>query len=180
MSSNVKASNGLEFECIQSDITNQPDLDVVVNAANERLMPGGGVAGAIHRAAGPELAEACAPLAPIQPGEAVMTEGFGLPNGHIIHCLGPVYGVDEPSDSLLANCYRHAVQLTEQHGLTSVGFPALSAGAFGYPMEPAARVAFGTLLAETERLASVRLIRFVLFSERDRELHQKVLDELVS
>jgi len=180
MSSNVKTSNGLEFECIQGDITNQPDLDVVVNAANARLMPGGGVAGAIHRAAGPELAEACAPLAPIQPGEAVMTEGFGLPNSHIIHCLGPVYGVDEPSDSLLADCYRHAVQLAEQHELKSVGFPALSTGAFGYPMEAAARVAFATLLAEAERLASVQLIRFVLFNERDRELHQRVLDELAA
>lgn len=180
MSARFESTNGVGFECIQGDITIQPDLDVVVNAANARLMPGGGVAGAIHRAAGPELAEACAPLAPIQPGEAVMTEGFGLPNGHIIHCLGPVYGVDEPSDSLLADCYRHAVRLAEQHGLTSVGFPALSTGAFGYPLEPAARVAFGTLLAEAERLASVRLIRFVLFSERDRELHQKVLDDLVS
>lgn len=175
-----KMKNRFRIECIQGDITNQPDLDVVVNAANARLMPGGGVAGAIHRAAGPELAEACAPLAPIQPGEAVMTEGFGLPNSHIIHCLGPVYGVDEPSDSLLADCYRHAVQLAEQHGLKSVGFPALSTGAFGYPLEAAARVAFATLLAEVECLASVQLIRFVLFSERDRELHQRVLDELAA
>ncbi|GGY86048.1 macro domain-containing protein [Marinobacter zhanjiangensis] len=172
--------NGIEFECTQGDITNQPDLDVVVNAANAQLMPGGGVAGAIHRAAGPDLARACEKLAPIRPGEAVITEGFGLPNAHIIHCLGPVYGVDEPSDRLLADCYRNGVQLAEKHGLSSIGFPAMSTGAFGYPMEAAARVAFATLQAEAASLSSVKRIRFVLFSDRDAELHQRVLDESVN
>lgn len=171
--------NGIEFECMQGDITDQPDLDVVVNAANAQLMPGGGVAGAIHRAAGPELARACEPLAPIRPGQAVITEGFGLPNAHIIHCLGPVYGVDEPSDALLADCYRNGVQLADKNGLSSIGFPAMSTGAFGYPMEPAARIAFTTLLAETAGLSSVKHIRFVLFSNRDAELHQRVLAEVV-
>lgn len=174
----VHSHRGVQFECIQGDITDQPDLDVVVNAANAQLMPGGGVAGAIHRAAGPELARACEPLAPIRTGEAVITEGFGLPNERIIHCLGPVYGVDEPSDRLLADCYRNGVQLAEKHGLSSIGFPAMSTGAFGYPMEPAARVAFSTLLTEADSLSSVKRIRFVLFGDRDAELHQRVLDEL--
>jgi O-acetyl-ADP-ribose deacetylase (regulator of RNase III) len=169
--------NGIEFECRQGDITDQADLDVVVNAANAPLMPGGGVAGAIHRAAGPELARACEPLAPIRPGEAVITGGFGLPNAHIIHCLGPVYGVDEPSDTLLADCYRNGGQLAEKHGLSSIGFPAMSTGAFGYPMEAAARVAFSTLLSLTDQLSSVRRIRFVLFSGDDEALHEQVLAE---
>ncbi|MFC4257925.1 macro domain-containing protein [Marinobacter lacisalsi] len=179
MSDQCKTKNGIQIECIQGDITKQPDLDAVVNAANAQLMSGGGVAGAIHRAAGPELARACEPLAPIRPGQAVITEGFGLPNAHIIHCLGPVYGVDEPSDALLADCYRNGVQLAEKQGLSSIGFPAMSTGAFGYPMEPAARIAFSTLLAEAASLFSVKRIRFVLFSNRDAELHQRVLAEVV-
>ncbi|MFD2667199.1 macro domain-containing protein [Halomonas halophila] len=109
-------------------------------------MSGGGVAGALHRAAGPELAEACAPLAPIHPGEAVITDAFGLPNRHVIHCLGPVYGVDEPSDALLADCYRHALELAQRHDIESLAFPALSTGAFGYPAAEAARIALSTVL----------------------------------
>lgn len=179
MSDSARTANGVRFECVQGDITDQADLDAVVNAANAQLMPGGGVAGAIHRAAGPDLARACEPLAPIRPGQAVITEGFGLPNAHIIHCLGPVYGVDEPSDALLADCYRNGVQLAEKHGLSSIGFPAMSTGAFGYPMEPAAKIAFSTLLAEAGSLSSVKHIRFVLFSNTDAELHQRVLSELM-
>lgn len=178
MTQPVHAPNGVQFECVTGDITRQSDLDAVVNAANAQLMPGGGVAGAIHRAAGPELARDCERLAPIRPGEAVLTRGFGLANDHIIHCLGPVYGVDEPSDTLLADCYRNAVELADQHGLTAIGFPALSTGAFGYPMEAAARVAFATLLKQAGGLSSVKRIRFVLFSEEDRALHQRVLAEL--
>lgn len=179
MSDQVEIKNGIHIECVQGDITNQPDLDVIVNAANAQLMTGGGVAGAIHRAAGPELARACAPLAPIRPGEAVITEGFGLPNAYVIHCLGPVYGVDEPSDRLLGDCYRDGVLLADKHGLSSIGFPALSTGAFGYPMGPAAKVAFSTLVSAADRFSSVRLIRFVLFSGEDMELHQQVLREVL-
>lgn len=105
---------------------------------------GGGAAGAIHRAAGPGLAEECRPLAPIRPGEAVITGAQNLPNRYVIHCLGPVYGVDEPADELLASSYRSALELAEQNQIRSVAFPAISTGAFGYPMEPAARVAFET------------------------------------
>ena len=180
MSDQIETDNGIRIQCTQGDITRQPDLDVVVNAANAQLMPGGGVAGAIHRAAGPALARACEPLAPIRPGEAVITEGFGLPNAHIIHCLGPVYGVDEPSDTLLGDCYRNAALLAEKHGLSSIGFPALSTGAFGYPMGPAATVAFQALLSVAGQLSSVRLIRFVLFSGEDTELHRQMLREVVA
>lgn len=169
--------HGIDIECIQGDITRQSDLDAVVNAANAQLMPGGGVAGAIHKAAGPELARVCESLAPIRPGEAVITDAFNLPNSHVIHCLGPVYGADEPCDQLLADCYRNALRVAEKQGLASVGFPALSTGAFGYPMEDAAKVALSTVLAEAGGLSSVKRVRFVLFSDSDSQLHQRVLDE---
>jgi O-acetyl-ADP-ribose deacetylase len=168
----------LLIECVQGDIVRQADMDAIVNAANAELMPGGGVAGAVHRAAGPELAIECRPLAPIAPGEAVITGAHRLPNRHVIHCLGPVHGRDEPADRLLASCYREALRLAEEHHLASVAFPALSTGAFGYPMEPAARVALGTVAAEAPRLASVRHVRFVLHARSDLAIHEAVLKEL--
>lgn len=167
-------------ECVQGDITRQPDMDAVVNAANAQLMPGGGVAGAIHRAAGPGLAEECRPLAPIAPGEAAITGAHRLPNSHVIHCLGPVYGRDEPADQLLASCYRQALYLADNSRLASVAFPAISTGVFGYPMEPAARVAIGTVLAEAPALKSVAHVRFVLHAASDLAVHQAVLEELAS
>lgn len=150
------------------DITRQDDLDCIVNAANAQLMPGGGVAGAVHRAAGPELADASRVLAPISPGQAVITPGFGLPNPHVVHCLGPVYGVDHPADRLLASCYRQALELAVDHGIRSIGFPAISTGAFGYPFEDAARVTRDVMRAELPGLTGVELIRFVFFSDADR------------
>jgi O-acetyl-ADP-ribose deacetylase len=166
------------IECVQGNITNQPDMEAIVNAANAELRSGGGVAGAIHRAAGPGLEEECRPLAPIRPGQAVITTAHNLPNRYVIHCLGPVYGVDRPSDSLLASCYRHALRLAEQNTISSLAFPALSTGAFGYPMEPAARVAFTTILEELPTLSAVKRIRFVLFSEADRRTHLRILREV--
>lgn len=162
-------------EAIVGDITRQGDLDAVVNAANAELMPGGGVAGAIHRAAGPELARACAPLAPIAPGEAVITDGFGLPNRRIIHCLGPRYGLDEPAAELLAACYRNALLLAEGDGVTSIGFPALSTGAFGYPPAEAAAIAWRSVRETLAGMESPpRRVRFVLFSDRDRQHFEAV------
>lgn len=141
---------------------------------------GGGVAGAIHRAAGPGLAEETRPLAPISPGECVITGGHDLLNAHVIHCLGPVYGRDEPSAAFLADCYRHALRTADEQGLGSLAFPAISTGAFGYPMRSAAEVALGVVLEEAERLSSVRLIRFVLYSQRALDVHVEVLDELAA
>ena len=169
---------GVAVECVRGDISDQRDIAAVVNAANAELLPGGGVAGAIHRAAGPGLAEECRPLAPLRPGEAVMTGGHGLVNGAVIHALGPVYGRDKPSDELLAECYRNALRLAEENRLDSIAFPALSTGAFGYPPEAATEVAIGTVLRAAEGLASVRLIRFVLFGERDLEVHETTLTRL--
>lgn len=165
-------------ETVQGDIANQPDLDAIVNAANAELRIGGGVAGAIHRAAGPGLEKECIPLGPIRPGDAVISSGHNLPNSHVIHCLGPVYGRDEPSDQLLASCYRQALQLADQHGIARLGFPAISTGVFGYPLAEAAQVALQTIRDTAPALKRVSLIRFVLFSDADLAVFDKVLKEL--
>ena len=170
----------ITIEVSQGDITRQKDVQAIVNAANAELKTGGGVAGAIHRAAGPELENETRELAPIRPGEAVITSAHRLPNAHIIHCLGPVYGKDTPSDKLLAACYEKALGLAEKHTLSSIAFPAISTGAFGYPMEEAAEVAFNTVIAWAKALESVKLVRFVLFSSSDYEVHAKKLEELTS
>ncbi|MDX1624869.1 MAG: macro domain-containing protein [Wenzhouxiangellaceae bacterium] len=156
------------------DITRQEDLEAVVNAANAELMPGGGVAGAIHSVAGPGLAEACRPLAPIEPGEAVITEAFDLPNEYVIHALGPRYGIDEPSDELLESAYRHVVALCRDRDISSVGIPAISAGAFGYPLDDAARIAVETVRREApEELEAV----FVLFDEDTEAVFRDALGD---
>ena len=165
-------------ECVRGDITSQDDVDVVVNAANARLGPGGGVAGAIHRSAGPGLAEEAMPLGPIEPGEAVITGAHGLPNCYVVHTLGPVYGQDRPEAELLARCYRNSLTLAEEKRLGSIAFPAISTGIFGYPVEEAAVVALGTVREEAEGLGHVRMVRFVLHSPSDLEAHEKVLAEL--
>jgi O-acetyl-ADP-ribose deacetylase len=170
--------HGVTIECVRGDITAQEDVAAIVNAANAGLRSGGGVAGAIHRAAGPELERETRPLAPIRPGEAVMTGGHNLPNRHVIHALGPVYGQDRPEAEILANCYRNSLALAEKNGIDSVAFPAISTGVFGYPVEGAARVALKTVVEEAERLERVRLVRFVLFGEKDFEVHKKILPEI--
>ena len=174
----VKVEN-VTIECVGGDIVRQDGFDAVVNAANAQLLPGGGVAGAIHRGAGPGLVEECRPLAPIQPGQAVITTGCALPNPYVIHSLGPVYGVDEPADRLLGDCYRNALQLADEKGLSSIAFPAISTGAFGYPIGAAARVALGAVLELTTKLVNIRRIRFVLLGKNDLEIHEKVLKELL-
>jgi O-acetyl-ADP-ribose deacetylase (regulator of RNase III) len=166
------------IECVRGDITRQSGIECIVNAANAQLASGGGVAGAIHRAAGPGLAAECRPLAPIRPGEAVMTGGHALPNRYVIHCLGPVWGRDEPADALLASCYRNALRLAEAKGIASIAFPAISTGVFRFPVERAAEVALGTVLQAAPQLAKVRHVRFVLFGEDDCRIHAQTLTTL--
>lgn len=170
--------HGVNLELALGDITQQHDIQAVVNAANAQLLPGGGVAGAIHRAAGPELVAACAPLAPLRPGDVVMTPAFNLPNEKVIHCLGPVYGQDKPSAQLLALCYQAALSLADRNGIKSIAFPALSTGSFGYPLGEAAEVALGAVLGMADQLEQVKLVRFVLFDEAARELHGQKLARL--
>lgn len=171
--------DGVLIECVSGNIAHQPDMEAVVNAANAQLRPGGGVAGALHAAAGPGLAEEGRALAPISPGQAVITGGHRLPNRHVIHCLGPVYGRDEPADTLLADCYRNALRLAEEHHVRSVAFPALSTGIFGFPKEKAAPIAVGTVLDALPWLRQVRHIRFVIYSEDDLQLYLRVLKERI-
>jgi len=170
--------DNVSVDCIQGDISKQEGVEAIVNATNAQLKTGGGVAGAIHNAAGTGLAEECEPMAPIKPGEAVISGAHDLPNKYVIHCLGPVYGQDEPSDKLLANCYANALQLAEEHSISSVAYPAISTGIFGYPMKEAANVAFSTIKDITPNLNSVKEIRFVLYSQSDLELHRQVMNEV--
>lgn len=171
--------SGLELECIQGNIAAQNNITAVVNAANAWLRKGGGVAGALHSAAGPGLEEECRPLAPIKPGEAVITGGHNLPNRYVIHVLGPVYGRDKPEDELLSNCYRNALKLADSYAIDSIAFPSISTGVFGYPMQEAAEVAFRTVIETVPELKKVKKVRFVLYSKKDLEIHTAVLSRLL-
>ena len=171
--------SGVKIECVQGDIASQDGFGVVVNAANSQLRMGGGVAGAIHRAAGSELEEECRALAPIKPGEAVITSAYNLPNSYVVHCLGPIYGVDKLEDELLAKCYQCALQLADEKRVYSIAFPAISTGAFGYPIEEAAEVAIRTIRDMIPQLKYVREIRFVLHSKKDLEVFEKSLKRII-
>ena len=172
--------SGVKIEIVQGDITRQQDMGAVANAANAELRTGGGVAGAIHRAAGPELEKVCRALAPIEPGEAVITEAFKLPNDWVIHCLGPVYGRDQPEDKLLTNCYRNALYLAENHQCSAIAFPAISTGIFGYPLAEATRVILKTLREEAPGLKVVDHVRMVLYSEQDKKTFEETLEDLLT
>lgn len=168
----------LRIECVQGDITAQPDVDAVVNAANAELAPGGGVAGAIHRVAGPGLYEECRSLAPIQTGHAVITYGHELPNAWCIHALGPVFAEARDPAADLASCYVEILNRAEERQLASIGTPAISTGIFGYPVDEAADVALHTIAGRAGDLRSVRLVRFVLWEERDHDAHARALERV--
>lgn len=163
---------GIDLELIQGDIAAQKDIEAVVNAANSELKIGGGVAGAIHRAAGPELEKACRPLAPIKVGEAVITKAFKLPNQYVIHTLGPVYGRDKPEAALLQKCYQNSLKLAEENRIKSIAFPAISTGAFGYPIKDAADISLQTVKETAAALENIKIIRFVLYSKNDLNVYQ--------
>ena len=141
------------------------DVDAIVNAANEQLAPGGGVCGAIHRAAGPELAKACVAQAPCPTGQARITPGFGLPARFVIHAVGPVWrGGGAGESALLASAYRAALQLADNAGLTSIGFPAISTGIYGYPLRAATEVAVAAVRETLVAPSSVEVVQFACFS----------------
>lgn len=173
-----RSISGVTIELRQGDITKQQDCEAVVNAANARLQNGGGVAGAIHKAAGPDLEKEAVPLGPIKPGEAVITGAYDLPNKYVIHCLGPVFGKDKPEDELLGNCYSNALELAEKHQLSSIAFPAISTGIFGYPVEEASKVAFLAVFKKISSLKHLRHIVFVLYSDEDLDVYKKNLDQM--
>jgi len=170
---------GVTVELTTGDIAKQSDVEAVVNAANAQLRTGGGVAGALHSAAGPGLATETRPMAPIEPGEAVISGAHDLPNDHVIHVLGPVYGRDDPSDELLRTGYEYDLRQAEENTIASFAFPALSTGAFGYPLDEAARIALETILDAAPDLDSVTHVRFVLFDETPRSVHEKALSAVL-
>ena len=150
---------------ILADIT-RLHVDAIVNAANERLAPGGGVCGAIHRAAGPELAKACSRLAPCPTGEARITPGFDLKARFVIHAVGPVWqGGDRGEPRLLAGAYRASLLLAEGNGITSVAFPAIGTGIFGYPLRDATGVAIATVRDTLPDVPSIERVIFACFGD---------------
>jgi O-acetyl-ADP-ribose deacetylase (regulator of RNase III) len=168
------------IEAVRGDITAQR-VDAIVNAANSSLLGGGGVDGAIHRAAGPELLAACAPLGGCPTGGAKLTPAFGRlrANGvrFVIHAVGPVWrGGAHGEAELLGGCYEAALRLATAHGARSVAFPAISTGAYGFPVAAAARIAVDVVRAETRTPGPVELVRFVCFSEADLDVYRGLLE----
>lgn len=172
----IVVANNLAIEIVMGDITDQPDIDIIVNAANAQLISGGGVAGAIHTKAGSSLAEECQPFAPIKPGEAIITNAHNLPNKYVIHCLGPVFGVDHSEEKLLASCYRSAFNLAESYVTKSIAFPAISTGIFGYPFADAASVCIDVIM-KFNGFKNLNLIRMVLWRHTDYDNFNNVLNE---
>ena len=163
------------IEIIEGDIT-RLDVDTIVNAANATLAPGGGVCGAIHRAAGPDLREACAELGSGDTGEAKITPGFRLPARYVIHTVGPVWDGGERGEArLLANCYRHSLALATQHNLRSIAFPAISTGIYGYPPERAAGIAVRTVQAALPEFPAIERVIFCCFGAESRKHHKAAL-----
>lgn len=168
------------LELVQGDITQQ-DTDAIVNAANSSLLGGGGVDGAIHRAAGHELLEECKTLDGCKTGSAKITLGYKLKAKHVIHAVGPVYHngrYGEPG--LLANAYQTCLELTSQNNCTSVAFPAISTGVYGYPMQAAAQIAFRTIIDYLKQHSEIKLVRYVLYDARAFETHRRVLEQMLA
>lgn len=146
--------DGVDLRVVEGDITRLA-VDAIVNAANQSLLGGSGVDGAIHHAAGLDLLAECRRIGGCPTGEARLTGGYNLPARHVIHTVGPVWnGGDRGEPDLLAGCYRNSLALARRHGLRRLAFPAISTGAYGYPMDAAARLAVGTVRAEIDRLAA--------------------------
>jgi O-acetyl-ADP-ribose deacetylase (regulator of RNase III) len=166
------------FEIVVADITTLA-VDAIVNAANNSLLGGGGVDGAIHRAAGPELLAECRALGGCATGDAKVTKGYRLPARHVIHAVGPVWqGGGEGEDALLASCYRRAVELCEATSLTSVAFPAISTGVYRFPPERAAGIAVGTAADALLAAPAVSRVIFCCFSPDSARLHEQALRQL--
>ena len=157
---------GTRIETVKGDITRE-QVDAIVNAANHTLLGGGGVDGAIHRAAGPELLAACKLLGGCDTGDAKITNGFSLPAKHVIHTVGPVYSESGPNAARrLASCHRRSLELALENELKSVAFPAISCGVYGYPVDEAAHVATNTVVEFVTEHRGFELVRFVLFDDR--------------
>ena len=168
----------MKLELVQGDIT-RVDADAIVNAANSSLQGGGGVDGAIHRAAGPELLAECRTVGRCPAGQAKLTKGYRLPARHVIHTVGPVWhGGSQSEEAVLARCYKSVFALVEQHGLRSVAFPSISTGVYGFPITRAAPIALREIHAALARLPRLEKVTVVLFSSADLETYQRALAAL--
>jgi O-acetyl-ADP-ribose deacetylase len=166
---------GAQLEVIVADITTL-SVDAIVNAANSSLLGGGGVDGAIHRAAGPELVAECRTLHGCETGDAKITKGYRLKAAHVIHTVGPVWnGGSRGEDDLLASCYRRSIELCRKHGLASVAFPAISTGIYRFPADRAARIAVASTIDALGEASSVSQVVFCCFSEPSAALHREAL-----
>jgi len=169
---------GGRLALVLGDIT-RLEVDAIVNAANASLLGGGGVDGAIHRAAGPGLLEECRQLGGARTGEAKITKGHHLAARHVIHAVGPVWhGGGSGEDGALASCYRQAMRLAAEHRCRSVAFPAISTGVYGFPLERATRIAVGEVKRALEGGSPVERAVFCCFSAGDRAVYERILDEL--
>ena len=162
---------------VRDDITRQ-DVDAIVNAANNSLLGGGGVDGASHRAAGPELLAECRTLGGCDTGWAKATGGYNLKARHVIHTVGPVYKRSADPAGLLASCYRSVMGIARELGLSSLAFPSISTGVYGYPISEACPIALKTVLDELENSALIEDVRFVLFSPGDLDVYERHLQAL--
>src|SRR5579871_2220929 len=161
----------------QGDITGER-VDAIVNAANAALLPGGGVCGAMHRAAGPQLWEECRTIGHCAPGDAVITGGYNLPARYVIHTVGPVWeGGGHGEDETLASCYRRCIELAQRHGLRSIAFPAISTGIYGIPVERATPIAVTATRAALEAAPAVEAVRFVCFDAGTLAAYRRALGE---
>ena len=163
------------IEAVEDDITRQA-VDAIVNAANTSLLGGGGVDGAIHRAAGPRLLVECRGIGGCPTGEARLTKGYDLPARHVIHTVGPVWrGGGANEDELLGRCYRNSLELAAANGLRTVAFPSISTGAFGFPLERATRIAVGEVRRFLEARPEIEKVVFVCFGRQAFETYRKEL-----
>ena len=166
-----------KLEIILGDITKQ-SVDAIVNAANCSLLGGGGVDGAIHRAAGPELLEECRTLNGCETGKAKITKGYKLPAEYVIHTPGPIWhGGSRGEDALLESCYCSCLTLASENGCATVDFPSISTGVYHFPLERAAKIAVSTILDYLGNHAEIERVRMVCFDERTKAAYQKALDE---